>query len=353
MTKHMFAGASTPVGFVDLFDHIMPVEKAKKRLFLKGSSGSGKSTFMKTTAAEFESMGIHAEKFHCANDTKSLDAVAFSDIGLCIIDATAPHAHDPEIPMAIDRIIDFAQFIDENKLLPHLDELKSLQIAKKLSSKNVSHYLRALGNIYSAENDVCEAVLSKRAVTELAQKWLDSLDAENLSERPGIERKLFLSAITPDGYRSFTDDYFKNCKVYGASCEATAGINLFLTELKNHAIARGLCVTSFYCPFAPGQIEHLYFPQTDEAFARVSGRFGYESKVDEVIDVSECAGIDIKHSGKLDIFDKLLSDSVDLMYTGRTLHNRTEEIYASAMNFASLNRAAKGIIKELLLLPPL
>ena len=111
MSRHMFAGVSSPAGFIDHFDHIMPLETARKRYFLKGSSGSGKSTFMKKVVAKLELAGYETELFHCSNDAKSLDAVAVQSLRLCLVDATAPHSRDPYIPGSPDNIFDFASFL--------------------------------------------------------------------------------------------------------------------------------------------------------------------------------------------------------------------------------------------------
>ena len=372
MSKRMFAGASTPVGFVDLFDNILPTSEAQVRLFLKGSSGSGKSTFMKKVAAEFETLGYEVERFHCANDAESLDSIAVSAVGLCIMDATFPHAHDPQITIAIDKMPDFARFIDEQKLEPYLDELKSLAIAKKVSSKYVDMCLAAIGSFYGLENRDFEGVLDAHAVQMLAKKYIDDLSIYIESGAIGHERKLFLSAITPDGYVSFADSHFKGCKVYGVSCDMIGvGKSIFLEELKNLAISYGVNVTSFYNPFSPEQIEHLYFPEASVAFASVGSfasglsasglsagrlsagrRFGYGGKVDVEVDINACVrkeavGFISKLSVDCDLFDKMFDNAVNAMYNARLLHIRTEEIYASTMNFDGLNAFCEMLIEGL------
>ena len=90
MTRHLFAGAMTPTGFVDFFDHIMPIQKATRRYYIKGASGSGKSTFIKNMAAKYIADGHYVELFHCSNDWESLDGMGVPGLGLSIMDATAP-----------------------------------------------------------------------------------------------------------------------------------------------------------------------------------------------------------------------------------------------------------------------
>ena len=359
MSTNLFAGANTPIGFVDFFNNIMPVTDAKTRLFLKGSSGSGKSTLMKKIANMFEKRGLDVERFYCSNDIESLDAIAVPSIGLSIIDATAPHSHDPEIAIAIDKVLDCAQFIDENKLGLYLDELKSLSVAKKLLSKKISSYLSAIGGMYEAHNNAFEGSLDKFALKKHVHKCLDTLFADAQTDLQNVRfghcRKLFLSAVTPDGFISFADSFFKNSTVYGVSCDVGIGVNIFFDELKNLAITRGINVTCFYNPISPALIEYLYFPQISTVFARTDGRFAYDGTCDKTVVLNDCIDREILEAVSVfepdcDLFDRLLNHTVSAMCCARKLHARTEEIYVPTMDFDSLNRATETIMQDLLLL---
>ena len=350
MAKHMFAGASSPIGFIDFFEHIMPLEKAKERYFLKGSSGSGKSTFIKKIAASFESKGGIIEKFHCANDTDSLDAISVNNLGLCIIDATAPHSHDPEIPVAVDKIIDFACFLDEKKIAVHADEIKSLILTKKKLAKKAQAYFGALGNVYLAEKSANEAALKMDCLVEIVQKYLEIFDFNGLQNRCGDDRKLFLSAVTPDGFVSFAENFFNGCKVYGiCSCERI-GADIFLSNLKDGFNLQGINTESFHCPFAPERLEYLYLPESKAAFAIIGGKFGYAGRVCEKIDISSCIDNQMLSYIKLNIeqnnelFDKVLSATVDSMKKSRDMHIRLEEIYAGAMDFGAVDEMTGRMI---------
>ena len=356
MSAHMFAGASTPMGFVDLFDNILPVDEARARLFLKGSSGSGKSTFMKKVATRFETRGISVERFHCANDAQSLDAIMIPSIGLSIVDATSPHAHDPEIAIAIDRILDFAQFIDKSKLEPHLGELKSLSANKKLLAKKVTGYLAAIGNMYDVSNSAFENALDKHAIKNCANQYLNEImqyAQAGVQNNKGRSRKLFLSALTPDGFVSYADKLFEDCKIYGISCDIGYGANIFLEELRDLAIPHGINVTSFYNPLSPERVEYLYFPQISTAFVRTDGSFAYTEDIDKEVGLNNYINKETLEAVSVlepdcGMFDRVLDKAVSAMYCARKLHARTEEIYVSAMDFDALNRVSEDVIQGLL-----
>jgi len=351
----MFAGASTPDGFINFFDHILPLSMAKKRYFLKGSSGSGKSTFIKKVATKFEALGVNCERFHCANDIESLDALFISDRGLCIIDATQPHSCDPQIPIAIDKIIDFAEFIDERKIVRHVDKIKALIQTKKILNEKAAGYLEAVGNIFRTKNKTYEAALKRDSLDIIIKKWLKLLDPHAAPNAYGIDRKMFLSAVTPDGFVSFSDSYFNGCKVYGLSCEIPAGASIFLNELKTEANALGINTESFYCPFAPDLLEYLHIPKMGLAFAKMGDRFSYHGAVYERIDMSSCVDAmlleNIKSGMDLDnervLFDSLLTVAVDSMSALRALHGDIEDIYLQTIDFERVDEMTEKIIQEI------
>jgi len=345
----MFAGVSSPMGFIDYFDHIMPLGKARKRYYLKGSSGSGKSTFIKRAAAALESAGFDTERFHCSNDAESLDAAAAAGRGLCILDATAPHSRDPQVPAAIDKIIDFAEFLDEHRLVKHTSQIQDLVRLKKILNDKAAGYFFALGKVFAADNTAYESALCRKSLDKLAEKWIKLLDLQEAPGRTGIDRKLFLNALTPDGPVSFAGDFFDGLTIYGLVAECGAGTNEFLSTLRNEANSLGLESESFYNPLAPDRIEYLILP--GKAFVTVDGKFEYKGRTDELIDLKDC--VDRKtlsrvKSENTESFENLLDKTVDLMRESKTVHSEIEEIYAHAMNFDKANNMTEILIKEIL-----
>ncbi|MCL1788533.1 MAG: hypothetical protein FWG38_11150, partial [Defluviitaleaceae bacterium] len=250
MTRQMFAGGLTPAGFTDFFDYIMPLKDAKRRYFLKGASGSGKSTLMKKVAAAFEAARVDMDLFYCANDAASLDGLAVKDAGFCMLDATAPHAHDPALPGAIDETIDFAQFLDGKKLYKYVGELTGLLDTKGQMVKKAQRFLVAAGNVYAAESARYRTAMAKPAIRKVMRDCLGAFKQAHCADMSmETDRKLFLSAVTPDGVVSFADKVLSAYKVYGLY--GAGGTHVVLTGLKNFANMRGICTESFFCPLEP------------------------------------------------------------------------------------------------------
>ena len=55
--RALFPGAMSPEGFISCFDHLMPEEKLRRLLILKGGPGVGKSTFMRRMKVDLPTPG--------------------------------------------------------------------------------------------------------------------------------------------------------------------------------------------------------------------------------------------------------------------------------------------------------
>ena len=88
--KKVFPGGNTSQGFHSFYHHIIPLD-ATRIFVMKGGPGVGKSTFMKTIAESLLAQGYSVEFHCCSSDNDSLDGIVIPQIGIAMIDGTAPH----------------------------------------------------------------------------------------------------------------------------------------------------------------------------------------------------------------------------------------------------------------------
>ena len=103
ITFERFFGAVFFDGNANYIDEI--TNDIKKRYFIKGRPGTGKSTFLKKFAKALTDKGYSVEIYHCGFDSKSLDMVICRELSVCIFDSTAPHEKFPVFET--DEILDF------------------------------------------------------------------------------------------------------------------------------------------------------------------------------------------------------------------------------------------------------
>ena len=90
-----FLGANSPTGFYSLYPQLLPPEQARAIYILKGGPGCGKSTLMRRVGARMEEKGMETEYILCSGDPASLDALLLPELGVAIVDGTAPHGTAP------------------------------------------------------------------------------------------------------------------------------------------------------------------------------------------------------------------------------------------------------------------
>lgn len=108
---HRLMGTLTPEGAKDYFDSL--TKGVKRRIFIKGYPGSGKSTLMKRFAEKAESLGLDTQWGWCGLDCNSIDYVWLPELQTILFDSTSPHEYEPE--HAGDEIYDVKKFRDSNE----------------------------------------------------------------------------------------------------------------------------------------------------------------------------------------------------------------------------------------------
>ncbi len=153
-----FASANGYKGFRSYYDQILHNDSFSHVYVLKGGPGTGKSTLMKTLEDRYGRLGIKTERILCSSDPDSLDGVILvSDkTKIAILDGTAPHQRDAQLPGAKDCLINLAQKLDEGALKKARPELTELQKKKALAYKKGYEFLSLCGIINDKIEAECE-----------------------------------------------------------------------------------------------------------------------------------------------------------------------------------------------------
>jgi len=352
MSRQFFPGGNTPDGFFSYFSNI--AFHGEKTIYLKGTSGSGKSTFMRTVAAAFESRGLAAEHFLCSNDPGSLDGIRVPGASLCIVDGTAPHVQDPAVPVAHDQLFNMAQFIDPRSLEPHRDELLRLAQVKKRCYAKAYGYLAAAWAVYQNNIRIHRQFLDGGALNAAVLEALPLLEVAAPSSQAGRDRKLFAGALTPEGFINTLDSLTDLGTVYVLRGEPGMGTDDFLGHMRDAANLRGLDTESLCCPMDPGTVDHLIIPALDLGIFTKSRLWPTKFPAHACeIDFSAFLNGDIEACREeLDynsaMFDELAGRAVQTLAVQRNAHDRVEDIYIAGMDFDALNKSCEKILAELL-----
>ena len=325
--RKFFPAANTPQGFFSRFDSVYDEKDDNKVVFIKGGSGTGKSTLMKKILKDAQTLGFETEAFFCSSDPNSLDGVRIPDKRAVIVDATSPHTQDPLMPGISGKIYNIADFWNEELLIPHKDEIMHLISLKKENFNNCYRYLAAAQTLYPNKSSNLYDI--KNICRKFSFPYKDSI---------GKTRKLFASGITPDGNVNFLEDILVGRIIGIKESPNTSDI---LKQLNFSANISGYDTELFFCPMFPNEkAEHLVIKELSLSFT-TKNEFHSFDRTYETIHFETPSHNNEHIKELLNLAIKSLSDA-------KTHHKKIEQIYISAMDFEKMDKTYQSISSYLL-----
>lgn len=354
--REFFPGGNTSLGFFSYYDYLTPPD-ATRIMIIKGGPGVGKSSFMKVLAAEMGELGFDAELHHCSSDHNSLDGIVFPRIGVALLDGTSPHVVDPRHPGAIDEIINLGDYWDEKGIRRSKNEIIELNRDISRNFNRAYRYLKAAKEIY----DDLEIINSEGLMTGRANKTAAGLlekifSGYRTANKPGFLRKLFASAITPEGFQNFLPSLLETkLQVFAVTGGVGTGKATLLNKVLAAALENGFNCEGYYCAFDPYKLEHLVIPEIGLAFTTSVEPHSYpKEQAEQTIDMNQCIAPNIltKYgeliNSELKIIEEFFKIAIKFIAQAKRLHDQMEEYYIPNMNFAAIAELRQRIMVRIL-----
>lgn len=359
--RRMFPGGNTSLGFFSFYDQIIKADAARVFL-LKGGPGVGKSTFMRQIGETMLQEGYDLEYHHCSSDPSSLDALVIPKLQTAIIDGTAPHVVDPKNPGVVEEILNLGDFWNESGLKKDKDQI--IQVNKKIKDcfNRAYTYLRIAGEIHKDLISLNQKAVRLEILYKLAAEIRGKIFGENSLTTHTFStdhRKLFASAITPNGLVNYLETIFKagngeDERIFILEGPPGCGKELILRNLLMATIEKGYGTETFYCPLHPEKPEHLYLPQLKTGV--ISSHYPHKyagNKGAEVINLAPLLlpGDELaKEAMREDelVYDDLLEKAISWLKRAKNLHDKLEAFYIPHMDFADLEELRKKTVARIL-----
>lgn len=340
-TPRFFLGANSKKGFVSYFDELQEKSNNLQLLILKGGPGSGKSSLMKRVLKHATDKGNCVETIPCASDPQSLDAVIDYTAGFAIMDGTAPHTLDPNIPGARGHIMYTGDMWDPGKLSKNTDNIEKLTETIGDCHRGASAYIKAAAALLDENSYLSGKYIDKEAAREFFEKIASNLKGGKEFK----EKRRLLSAVTTGEIKAFYNTVHLYCDktyviedIYGGFADYIFKTVYELAILRNEEII--LCP----CSLNPDKIDHIIFPSSRIALLKSNDFLKFDG--DEKIDAKEFYSfipMSLSMENRLKKAAELLSDAGGLIADAKLLHDELEAFYVAAMNF----KLADGFFEEI------
>lgn len=353
MERHIFPGANTPLGFYSCFPQIISQDDAQYYYFIKGGPGTGKSSLMRAVGEQLAAAGQPVEYFHCSSDPQSLDGVYFPQIGVAMIDATAPHSYDPRYPAAAGRILELGAYWDSAKIAAHREDIQRITRKNSQAFATAYRYLAAARSLFDEARDQVRRNLPDWAADREAVRFaFEEMAAYPAGHGRGDCRRLFATGFTPGGHISFLDSILQGYdRVYAVEGLPGSGCEL-MAKLQETALSRGLDAEAYPCIMDPaGPPEHLLLPSLGVAIIStndyhrsavpIHGRIDMGQYIDEAsLDTDALAFIAREQK-------TLINAALGAIGKSKDLHDELEQYYAPNMNFDAVSALLDDVVAEI------
>jgi len=337
-----FAGANTQKGFVSIFGEVFA--QTERLYILKGSSGCGKSTFMRRVAGKAQKLGYETDLIYCSGDPDSLDGVIIPRLGIAVADGTAPHSMDTKYPCVRESIINLGDFWKEELLLPYRGEIIALTDKKSGYYGRAYEILRSYGEAADMKNRIMSCCTDKASLEKFAFKMADRLIGEK-----GRVNEIFASAFSYSGLKTIPS--FGNVKtLYRLEGRCASPLLLALERIVRE---KGGRITVACSPLDRSVPEAIYFHGSDALVTLATPAPCLSVQTERTVSTArfgdkECLRTVRSRLNGLDkLMKELLASAQKELYLAREAHSQLEKIYIPAMDFTRLDEFTFNFLDRL------
>ncbi len=330
-----FLGANTPNGFHSLYDGFVHPEDGDFLWVLKGTPGSGKSSFMKHIGATAENAGLDVEYIYCSGDPDSLDGVYIPQKHIAYVDGTSPHVIEPPLPGAGGAYLDLTQYIDHAALSAQRDALAAL--TRRYKAKYSDAY-SLLSSLPGTEPEHLDGLLTAADISAVRRRAKSAV-RRNIPVKVGAvgtETRRFLGAFTFKGRIVLTDTVRSLCRrIY--ALDDQLGLNtVFLREIAAGALQHGENVICCMDPLDPEKPEAVLLPGLSLAYVSAGISHGLACRrirLDDIPDKQRIQAFRGRIRALAHIRSAVLAQAEQSLAEAKALHDELEALYNPHVDF--------------------
>ena len=266
------------------------------------------------------------------------------ELGVGILDGTAPHITDPKYPGAVDEIVDVGRFWDKKQLRLHTDKIREMIDRKSLLFSSVYDLLSAAKKSQDVVSGIQSRALDRQkmrsAVERLSRKWSSG---SGYSEHVRILNAFTMKGeVQLDLFNQKAEHIYLLDGRHGAESE-------FMHEILRTAKKKEQPVLIAPDPLDLSKLCELMLPELGIAFVRQDP----DQKAERIINTERFIRPEIIRSFKPLLTEakrnkRDLVKSINLILSQiRSLHFEIEDIYISTMDFEAKQELTSRLINEI------
>ena len=341
----LFAAANSGAGFESFYSNIFSDARILRRYLIKGGPGTGKSSFMRRVADAAEGEGYRVEYYRCSSDYTSLDAIVIENT-VALLDATAPHAMEPELAGARDEILNLGQFWDSGALFERREGISALSRKKSDAYSGAYRFLEGALALDKRSRELSNSLVRHAKLDKAALRM-----TEKIARGGGYECRIGICNSVGMKGRARLDYYERIAQRIYLVEDHMCTAHLFLEKMAHNAVSNQNRICVSFDPVNTSCLDAVFFEESSTAFLSAHGDMldGYSDKIvgrvnmKRFLQASASFFEDEKRKraefrADRRIYDGLLDSAVRCLESAGEAHFELERIYGSCMDFDAEGR---------------
>lgn len=340
-----FAAANSGRGFYSFYPSVFEGSDIRKRYIIKGGPGTGKSSFLRGVAEYAAERGMRVEEYRCSSDPSSLDGVVL-DGSIALLDGTAPHLADTEIPGARDELVNLGDFWDAERLSSHYNDIVAFGVLKSNAYRRGYRYLSAAMEVDAACAALVLPAVREEKLRAAARRKLSAIpDGKGASIKAGIADSIGMRG------RVRLNSYEKEAKtLYVVDDYYGTGV-LFLSALIDEAQRKGLSMRVSYRPVNPELPDALLLLESGVGF--VLGEYTEREPEGRVnmkrfVDAEALPPVKLEYRASRRLYESLVDAATEALREAGRYHMELERIYSACMDFDAQKQFLHDFCRKIL-----
>ncbi len=351
-----FAASNSGKGFKSYYGEVFGGEEITHRYLIKGGPGTGKSTLMREIAQAAEADGNCVEFYYCSSDSSSLDGIVINK-NVVLLDATAPHATEPELAGARDELVNLGELWNAEGLHAKATEIKELSRKKSECYRRAYRFLAGAEAVDKNMRELGEKYTNKEKLVRAAARIMKRYKSDgDYRYSVGICNSVGMTGRTHfDSYEALADTLY-------LVDDSLATGSLFLSAVIGEAARRGMHIRVSFDPVSPEYPDAVMLVESKTAFVLSGGadakklentpqktiyKINMKRFLPSRINKSEHKRDKLAVRSCRRLYDGLLASALDSLREAGEHHFALEDIYKKEMNFNGLEKIRKKLLESI------
>lgn len=353
--NHVFASSNTHDGIHSLLNDKLSHSDASKLYVIKGSLGTGKSSFLQRLGTFLTDAGYDVTFYHNTINSSLLDGIYIPCSDRLVI--TTDKMNELDSKVLRNHLIDFDLLLDIDKISDNNEIVSEQEDTVTRNLEKSKFYLKSAQAIYNSYIYTTQVGLLESAKVKYENariKNVFQIAKEKDGHGSGMPSYLYSYALTSDGIVDYIHTLIGESKtIYLIKENMVCQSKDLMRKLHDLFLEHNYDIVCSISPFDEQKIEDIIIPEL--SFAITVSNLFRKPKIfptdifdfDHCVDYEALVPISVESDNDFDLFLSLLDKAYNAMNNANKGLTNMKAFYAKYMNFAQVDVLFKQLSQDL------